>query len=49
MDRMVLIDVDMIATIMGLPTDGEKPDKYLDDKNKEKALIEEMKKTYEIV
>jgi hypothetical protein len=45
MDRLVSIDVDMIAKIIGLPTDGEKPEQYLYDKTKEKALEEEMKKT----
>ena len=38
MDRIVLIDVDMIADVTGLPTTGEKPEQYLDDKNKEKAI-----------
>jgi hypothetical protein len=46
MDMMVSIDVDLIAEITGLPTDGENPTQYLDDKTKEKALAEEMKKTY---
>jgi hypothetical protein len=46
LDRPVSIDVDLIAKITGLPTDGEKPEQYLDDKTKEKTLAEEMKKTY---
>jgi hypothetical protein len=49
MDRPISIDVDLIAEITGLPTDGEKPEQYLDEKTKEKALAEEMKKTYGIV
>jgi hypothetical protein len=35
MDRPVPINVDLIATITGLPMDGEKPEKYLEDKTKE--------------
>jgi hypothetical protein len=46
LDRPVSIDVELIAKITGLPTDGEKPAQYLDDKTKEKSLAEEMKKTY---
>jgi hypothetical protein len=46
MNRTISIDVDLIAQIIGLPTDGEKPDHYLDDKTKEKGLVEEMKKKY---
>jgi hypothetical protein len=38
MDRPVSIDVDLISEIIGFPTDGEKPEQYLDDKTKEKAL-----------
>jgi hypothetical protein len=38
MDRPVSIDVDLIAEITGMPTDGENPSQYLDDKTKEKAL-----------
>jgi hypothetical protein len=34
MDRHVSIDVDLIAEITGLPTDGEKPEQYMDDKTK---------------
>jgi hypothetical protein len=40
------IDVELIAFITGLPTMGESPTQYLDDKTKEKSLAEEMKKTY---
>ena len=46
MDRMVSIDIEFIAEISCLPTDGEKPENYLDDKTKEKYLAEEMKKKY---
>jgi hypothetical protein len=42
------INVDMIVEIIGLPTDGEKPHQYLDDKTKEKALAKEMKEKYSI-
>jgi hypothetical protein len=46
MDTQVSIDVDLIAKITGLPTNGEKPAQYLDDNTKEKALVEEMNHTY---
>jgi hypothetical protein len=46
MDRPVPINVDLIATITGLPTDGEKPEKYLEDKTKEKAISDEIKEKY---
>ena len=46
LDRHVSIDVDLTIEITGLPTNGEKPEKYLDEKTKEKTLAEEMKKTY---
>jgi hypothetical protein len=46
MDRSVSIDVELISFITGLPSDGEKPMQYMDDKTKEKALMEEMKNTY---
>jgi hypothetical protein len=49
LDRLALIVFDLITKITGLPTDGEKPKKYLDDKTKEKTLAEEMKKAYGIV
>jgi hypothetical protein len=43
MDRPVPINVDLIATITGLPTDGEKPEQYLEDKTKENPS--QMRKT----
>jgi hypothetical protein len=46
MDRPVPISVDLIATITGLPTDGEKPEQYLEDKTKEKAISNEIKVKY---
>jgi hypothetical protein len=46
LDRHISIDVDLTIEITGLPTNGEKPEKYLDEKTKEKTLAEEMKKTY---
>jgi hypothetical protein len=46
MDRPVPINVDLIAAITGLPTDGEKPEKYLEDKTKEKAISDEIKDKY---
>jgi hypothetical protein len=47
--RLVSIGVDLIEKITGLPIDGEKPEKYLDDKTKEKTLAKEMKNAYGIV
>jgi hypothetical protein len=41
----VSIDVELISFITGLPSNGEKPTQYIDDKTKEKELAEEMKKT----
>jgi hypothetical protein len=46
MDRPVPINVDLIATITRLSMDGEKPEQYLDDKNKEKVISNEMKEKY---
>jgi hypothetical protein len=46
MDRLVSIDVYLIAEITSFPTDGENPEQYLDDKTKEKVVVEDMKKTY---
>jgi hypothetical protein len=46
MDKPVSIDVELISFITGLPSNGEKPTQYMDDKTKEKELMEEMKKTY---
>jgi hypothetical protein len=46
MEEPVSIDVELIAFITGLPSMGESLTQYLDDKTKEKALTEEMKKTY---
>jgi len=43
LDTQVSIDVDLIAKITGLPTNGEPLVQYLDDKTKEKSLAEEMK------
>jgi uncharacterized membrane protein len=48
LDELVSIDIELIAFTTGLPLDGEKPTQYLDDKNKEKSLAEEMNKTYGI-
>jgi hypothetical protein len=44
MDRPVPIIFELIALITGLPSRGMDPTLILDDKSKEKALVEEMKK-----
>jgi len=46
MDKPISIDVDLIAEITTFPTDGENLEQYLDDKTKEKVVVEDMKKTY---
>jgi hypothetical protein len=46
MDRPVPINVDLITEITGLPTDGEKPEQYLEDKTQEKAISDEIKVKY---
>jgi hypothetical protein len=38
MDRLVPIDMDLIAKITGFPTSGVKPEDYLDNKSKIKKL-----------
>jgi hypothetical protein len=43
MDRTMPINVDLIATITRLPTDGEKIEKYFKDKTKEKAISDAIK------
>jgi hypothetical protein len=46
LDKLVSIDIDLIANITGLPSRGMDPAQFLDNKSKEKALAEEMKKNY---
>jgi hypothetical protein len=46
LDRPVPIIVELIAQIIGLPSQGMDPALILDDKSKEKVLAEEMKKKY---
>jgi hypothetical protein len=46
MDRSVPITVDLIAGIIGLPTDGENPENYLEDKTRAKAISYEIKAKY---
>ena len=46
MDRPVPITMDLIATITGLPIDGENLEKYLEDKTKAKAISDEIKAKY---
>jgi hypothetical protein len=43
MERPFPIDVELILNIIGFPTDGVKPEKYLDDKTKERVTREEVK------
>jgi hypothetical protein len=46
LDKPIPITVELIAQITGLPIRGMDPALILDDKSKEKALAEEMKKKY---
>jgi hypothetical protein len=46
MDRPMPIIVDLIATITGLPRDGENPEQYLEDKTRTKAISDEIKAKY---
>jgi hypothetical protein len=48
LEQVISIDMDLTAYITRLPTWGETPTQFLDDKTKEKALNEEMKKKYGI-
>jgi hypothetical protein len=46
MDWPVPINVNLITTITRLPTDGEKPEQYLEDKTKAKSISNEIKAKY---
>jgi hypothetical protein len=46
MDKPVPITIELIAQIIGLPIRGMDPALILDDKSKEKTLVEEMKRKY---
>jgi hypothetical protein len=46
LEQLISIDVELITYITGLPSWGEDPTQFLEDKTKEKALAEEMKKKY---
>jgi hypothetical protein len=45
-EEPILIDVERVVFISGLPSLGEILAQFLNDKTKEKVLVEEMKKTY---
>jgi hypothetical protein len=47
MERPIPINVDLIIEITWLPIDGEKLDKYLDDKTRVKAIFDENKVKYD--
>jgi hypothetical protein len=46
LEEPIYIDVELISFITGLPCQGKSLMQYLEEKMKEKALAEEMKKTY---
>ena len=46
LEKPIPITIELITQIIGLPIRGMDPTLILDDKSKEKALAEEMKKKY---
>jgi hypothetical protein len=46
LDKLVSIDVDIIAGIIGFPSRGMDLAQFVDEKAREKALAEEVKKKY---
>jgi hypothetical protein len=46
LDKIISIYVKLIASIMGSPSRGMDPVQFLDDKAREKVVVEEMKKKY---
>jgi hypothetical protein len=48
LEQLVSIDVEIIAYIRGLPSWGEDPTQLINDKMKDKALVEEKKNKYGI-
>jgi hypothetical protein len=46
MDKSIPINLDLIITIMGIHIHGEKPEKYLEEKMKEKSIFDEIKAKY---
>jgi hypothetical protein len=46
LDKLMSIDIELIANITGFPSRGMDLTHFLDDKDREKALAEEMKKKY---
>jgi hypothetical protein len=47
LENLISIDVELIAHITGLPSQGMDPVQFIDEKTKEKSLMEEMKKKYD--
>jgi hypothetical protein len=46
LENLVSIYVELIAHITGLPSQGMDPTQFLDEKTKDKELMEEMKKKF---
>jgi hypothetical protein len=46
MEQLVSIDVELITYIIGFPSRGEDLVQFLEEKTKQKALVEEIKKKY---
>jgi hypothetical protein len=47
LDKIILIDIDIIAHITRFPSQGMDPAQFLDDNTKEKSLAEDMKNKYD--
>jgi hypothetical protein len=43
LDKLISIDVELIVHVTGLPSWGMDPAQFLEDKKKEKSLVEETK------
>jgi hypothetical protein len=46
LDKLIPVTIELITQITGLPIRGMDPALILNDKSKEKALVEKMKKKY---
>jgi hypothetical protein len=47
LEKLIPIEVDLNAHIIGIPSWGMDPAQFLEEKTKEKSLVEEMKNKYD--
>jgi hypothetical protein len=47
LQKLISIDVELIAYIIGMPSWGMDPAQFLEDKTRDKTLAEEMKNKYD--